>query len=305
MTKWGVIVVSVILIAYPLEGVRAEGASACHLYRIAEFDMSFDASGRVSIPMTIGGRTVNLLIDTGGYISTLTQATVTDLGLKPQNSRGINERYYGGETLTHYVLVHDALLGAIKGPELGFYVMSNGRAALDEGGTLSPDILGQFDVDFDFANARLNLFSQDHCEGKVVYWTAQPAEQIEIHFDNEHHLRVPLQLDGKEIMADIDTGAADSVGSLDDVEDEFDLRSNDPNLKLLPGLSDGEHIYRYPFKVLSFGGVAVYNPHLELWPDADSRTHHKFLIGMNVLRHLHMYVAYKEQKLYVTPATEH
>jgi hypothetical protein len=28
-----------------------------------------------------------------------------------------------------------------------------------------------------------------------------------------------------------------------------------------------------------------------------------FIIGMDVLRHLHIYVAYKEQKLYVTPAS--
>ena len=26
------------------------------------------------------------------------------------------------------------------------------------------------------------------------------------------------------------------------------------------------------------------------------------LIGMNVLRHLHIYIAYKEQKIYITPA---
>jgi hypothetical protein len=29
------------------------------------------------------------------------------------------------------------------------------------------------------------------------------------------------------------------------------------------------------------------------------------LLGMNVLRNLHVYVAYKERKLYVTPATAH
>jgi hypothetical protein len=26
------------------------------------------------------------------------------------------------------------------------------------------------------------------------------------------------------------------------------------------------------------------------------------LIGMNILRHLHIYIAYKEHKLYITPA---
>jgi hypothetical protein len=39
----------------------------------------------------------------------------------------------------------------------------------------------------------------------------------------------------------------------------------------------------------------------------DSDTEESFpdlLIGMDVLHHLHLYIAYKEQKLYITPASE-
>src|SRR6202044_3825356 len=45
----------------------------------------------------------------------------------------------------------------------------------DEGGNVAGvigyDILKHFDLDFDFGSDQLNLFSPDHCEGKVVYWS--------------------------------------------------------------------------------------------------------------------------------------
>ena len=50
------------------------------------------------------------------------------------------------------------------------------------------------------------------------------------------------------------------------------------------------------------------NPDLVLVPDQLSRQPDeapKILLGVNVLRQLHMYVAYKERKLYVTPAATH
>jgi predicted aspartyl protease len=301
----GAIVAALALLALQVWPASADEAKTCHLYRLAQFDMSTDVSGRVSVPMTINGKTVSLLIDTGGSISTLSQLTASFLGVDVRVSRGFREQYYGGEVMDRYTIVHDAEFGGIKGPELAFFIMSNRRVSADEDGTLSPDIMRQFDVDFDFANAQFNLFSPDHCEGQVVYWTQGPYAAIQVESDRDHHLRVPLQIDGQRITADIDTGATESVGSLDDIEDDFSLRPDNPALKLLPNEDEHSHRYRYPFKVLSFGGVAVYNPSITLYPDSESKTRHKFLIGMNVLRHLHMYIAYREQVLYVTPATAH
>ena len=81
---------------------------------------------------------------------------------------------------------------------------------------------------------------------------------------------------------------------------EFDGKSpllqpdTDPDL--------GGRIYRYPFKSLTFGGVAIDNPDIVLVPDAQSRFPggHRFVLGMNILRRLHLYIAYREKKLYVT-----
>ena len=80
--------------------------------------------------------------------------------------------------------------------------------------------------------------------------------------------------------------------------------------------------YKHLFKTLAFGGVTVDNPELDLIPnamgrDADraqlvgdrTKTEKDLLdvpdvtIGMDVLRKLHIYMALKEEKLYITEAS--
>jgi hypothetical protein len=77
-------------------------------------------------------------------------------------------------------------------------------------------------------------------------------------------------------------------------------------------------MWRHRFKSLSLAGLEVANPEVAIIPDKmsaklnswstgtqmDKPTFDKppMLIGMNVLRHLHVYIAYKEKKLYITPA---
>jgi predicted aspartyl protease len=305
MTRWHLIVVSAILVAFPIAAIGAESGKPSRLYRLAGFDMTFDNTGRVSVPVPIGARTVHLLVDTGGDTSTLTQSTVASLGLDQYYSNGVQEKVYGGEILNRFVVVREATFGKIDGQELPFYVMPDEKLPPGEDGLLSPDIMSKFDVDFDFASAKFNIFSQDHCEGKINYWTNQLPTKVDIDSSEERHLLVRVLLDGKVITAELDTGASYSVASLDDINDDFGLHDNDPDLKLLSGSRDGEHVYRYPFKVLSFGGVAVYQPNLHLIPDSESHMPHTFLIGMDILRQLHIYVAYGEQALYITSATAH
>jgi hypothetical protein len=78
--------------------------------------------------------------------------------------------------------------------------------------------------------------------------------------------------------------------------------------------------YQHRFASLDFGGVAVANPVVDILPGlgrgprlpsatgtriADGETEQlpDMLIGMDILRHLHLYISYREQKLYITPST--
>jgi len=62
--------------------------------------------------------------------------------------------------------------------------------------------------------------------------------------------------------------------------------------------------FSYPFKTIDFAGVAVTNPHILVLSDRDFPPK-ELLLGSDVLRQLHLYISYKEHKIYVTPATAH
>jgi predicted aspartyl protease len=164
-----------------------------------------------------------------------------------------------------------------------------------------------YDADFDFANAAFRLFSSDHCEGKVVYWTHDPYGAVEFRLNQFGQITVPIMLDGHEIRATIDTGAYHSVASLETVKDALGIDDTNSDLHLIPGMPDRPR-YHYPLKTLSLQSITVNNPDVILIPDNQSRQPPgapKMLLGINVLKQLHLYFAYRERTLYVTPAAAH
>jgi hypothetical protein len=56
----------------------ASAAENCALVRLAKLDMQLDDHGGIYVPMTIAGQNANLLIDTGGIVSMLTQSWASD-----------------------------------------------------------------------------------------------------------------------------------------------------------------------------------------------------------------------------------
>jgi hypothetical protein len=61
-------------------------------------------------------------------------------------------------------------------------------------------------------------------------------------------------------------------------------------------------VYRFPFKTLSFEGVQVNNPDINIIPQKSFGPGPALILGMSTLRHLHLYIGYKAQKLYLTAA---
>jgi predicted aspartyl protease len=288
--------------------LTARADETCQLQRVIKLDMTDTHDGHVAVPMTIGGKSVSMLVDTGGVFSMLTPPTVAALDLSPQIIPMSRIRQYGGFLIDHYVTAHDVSLGGLAGNKFDFLVMPEHGFAPDIGGLLAPDIMRNYDAEFDFANAAFSLFSHDHCEGRVVYWTHEPYGVVEIQLNELGQISVPVTLDGKDIRATVDTGAYRSVASLETIEDEFGIDEKNPNLQPAPGSTPDRPRYRYPFKTLSFQSVTVNNPDLVLVPDSQSKLGHdqpKILLGLDVLRKLHLYIAYGERRLYVTSAAVH
>jgi hypothetical protein len=129
------------------------------------------------------------------------------------------------------------------------------------------------------------------------------------------------------VIATLDTGAYNSTLNIPIAEAAFGLKlgsEDTPQIGNLAGKSSAV-TYRHVFHSLAFDGVVVRNLQVQIIPDLlhqvlvdaalpptgtrifDPRKMEAdagMLIGMDILRHFHIYIAYKEQKLYITPAVE-
>jgi predicted aspartyl protease len=282
----------------------AEQPSACQLERVAESPMTMGEDGRASIPVTIDGQEVRLIIDTGSGLSLLSQSAAETLGLPEIPAQHHAIELFGGDSSHRYVLARNLVLGGAHMGLLPLFIAPNERFQHGVAGALGAEFLKRYDVELDFANGVFRLFSPNDCAGHTVYWTKDGFARIPFTLDRDEHITVPVRLDGRDMIAALDTGAEESVGSLEDIAHDFGVEDIDSMLK--PGT--GVRVYRYPFRLLTFEGVAVYNPDIVLYPNAVSRLPkgaRELFIGMTILRHLHLYIAYGERALYVTSADSH
>jgi hypothetical protein len=133
------------------------------------------------------------------------------------------------------------------------------------------------------------------------------------------HIMVPVTLDGRPFDALLDTGSSLSVLSQQTATNAFNLKAGSLDTPQVTDVdvSSALPVYRHTFKMLSLEGITIKNPSVEIVsfhsmePGLGSRISHgdesfgmtNFILGLNELHNLHVYIAYYEQKLYISPAT--
>jgi hypothetical protein len=308
-------------------------ADDCHpLTLLASVDLIPAANKRAEfVPVTINGVPKQMLLDTGGGISEISGKAAADLGLGREHlsvrSYDVEGNYSDEAADVEKFGLGNFTATAIKlviAPQAALFGGSSERI-----GIIGPDILSSYDVSIDFGSDKLALLSPDHCEGKVIFWQADAVAVVPIEVGgvgsrtSEYgHIFVPVTLDGHKLTALLDTGASTSTLSLPVAESVLGLKPGSPEtpyVRDMPG-KPGASVYHHRFGSLSLEGIAVDNLDMRIIPDfvsgqmqsapdlgsrlpsGNGYKPHDMLLGMDVLRHLHIYIAYKEKKLYVTPA---
>ena len=274
----------------------------CKLHRVASLPMA--AAGTViTVPVSVNGIEKNFLVDTGGYVSSVNQRVADELKLTPHEIMFNRIRDVSGKDATQYVWADTFKLGAMEARKFDLMVSATKNPRID--GVLSPDLLRNFDVEFDFAAMTLNLFRPHACDGQAVYWT-KDFVSIPMELTKTGHTRVSVTVDGEEMDAIADTGASTSAMPFSSAARFFSLHTDSPGVErqgTASGSQGGElDTYRYPFKAMAIGPVAVKNPRLLLTdaPSVLTNEHVSMLLGMTEMRYLHLYFAYKERKLYIS-----
>jgi hypothetical protein len=283
------------------------------------------------IPVTVNGIDKLMIFDTGAAASSVTRALAHELGLSLHlDIRGNrNGRFYDayGDQSRDVTTIDDFKFGRQDRRNTLFRIWPNpdlDNADARLAGVLSRDQLFQYDVDLDFPNATLKLFSPKHCEGKILYWKAAAIGVGEFNTSADH-INISVTLDGKKLNGIIDTGAVNSVLSAEAARRFFGLTGDSPGMKQSAILTKNPQypVYQHQFSELDFNGVVVINPVIAIWPNIINRNADKsqqnihnraipmsvgvdpsqLIIGMDILRKLHIYIAIRERRMYVSGAT--
>lgn len=295
----------------------AQAEEDCRLHIVASIPMeNLVHSNGIAIPVTIGGKQFRFLVDTGAPQSFISDTAADTLGLKRRSffSVNIDYRFFGGERATSYVEASDMQIGGTPVPATKLLVVREGR--LKSGnenidGLIGGNFLTLFDVDFDFSNNKINLFLPHPCAGRAVYWTADESKISKFPFVSKNkawsiggHVFARAEVDGKAMDALVDTGATISHMDMDLAKSSFGINELSPGMQPLGKDVTAKTDYRYAFRRMQIGGITIDNPLMILSPKEHSQVAFDTILGMNVLRQLHLFIAYKERMLYVTAAKE-
>jgi len=315
----------------------AAKAETCNLGLMASLDMTMLPDGRFTVPVSVNGSPQTFMVDTSSIYTEMASEPAHKLGLK---DAPVDVSLYGANGKARLTAATvDLKLGGIDAKDFHIAVEasrgdtaqpSDSKTGIDVVGLLAPDLLSQFDIELDFVAKKLNLFSQDHCPGKVVYWTRGGYAELPFRFTSHSIYAVPkitldMTLDGHAITAQVDTGSSGSWLRKQTSVQVFGLDENSQGVTKSPFARDDYPVLRKQFAALSIGGLTVQNPVVDISPpkeDEAFRMEHSeksrddpiygeylvvtdFKLGMNVLSKLHSYIAYKERKIYITPAQQH
>lgn len=320
--KFSIIVAALVCITFGAAPAVAEDCPPLKLFASVDLTLDHDARQPL-VPVEIAGVPKLMVLDTGASVTLITELAADQLKL---DKRRANARAYSlTGSYTEWYTTAPLTVGNLKGGSINFMVDPNFNGMDPDGkviGLLGSDILSNFDVSVDFGTGKLDLLDQRHCEGKVVYWPHPVLAVVPFKRMPSRSIVVELLLDGKPVKAILDTGAYNSTLRVAAAERLFDIKPGSPDTPAIGGLNSRQDLttYKHKFQSLTFEGIQVSNPEITLIPDMLSKKLGSavftgsniptkndelapdLLLGMNVLRHLHLYVAYKEQKLYITPA---
>jgi len=299
-------------------------ADECHLSRVTQLDMSVE-NDKILVPVSIEGASRRMAIDTADVSTVVDPLAVDDLHLGIRRIESDAFFTDAGVAITQVADLHQLEIGPLHAANVRAVVWPSPLGlGSNVTGALGADLLHNYDVDIDFGTGKLSFFSKDHCPGKVIYWPAQAVAVVPMHVTNGGHIILPVAIDGHSFDAILDTGSGSSHITLEAAHNAFGLTANSPDMTQV-GVEHGAFtvpIYRHTFKTLELNGITIGNPTFYLsdnlakhhanqtaftgsrLSDADQQNGiADVVLGVHELHNLHVYIAYGEQKIYVTPAS--
>jgi clan AA aspartic protease (TIGR02281 family) len=290
-------------------------AAPCQLQEVGELPIQIVA-GQLVVEGSINGEDVRMVVDTGSPATVLSRPAAEALGLPIRKIEGLKFYGVGGEDNGERAHIKEFKVGALAAQDFDMAV-TGGRDMGGAQGLLGALFLLQADVEFDVPDGKLRFFMPNTCQtDEVVYWRKPYAVAPMIGTDNDQ-IKVTVQLNGRPIEAEMDTGSSLSVLTRKGADD-LGVRSGEdgqPGVTRMQGI--GPHLVpvsSHVFSSFSFGDETIRNariPIAELFVDStvsemgsrigrSAVDQPQMLLGADFFRSHRVYVSRGQRKVYVS-----
>ena len=316
-------------VANLLLAIGGAAAKDCGLTLLGSAEISIPHDGLVLAHVSVNAHPASMELDMSSVTSMIQEEYVQSLGL--HNLPAPVHRDFVSESdsveMTRFARLTSLEIGSVKFGNPPIWVLPEGlrpdaatlgTADRPDVGRIGVDVLDAVDFELDFANNRLSFYSTDHCPGAGAYWTRNYTRAPMIRAPRGN-LIFPVELDGKKVEAVLSTAAPHSwmltrtTRQLYGFDQRSDIVENDGGdlpayyrEMTLSGFGPGRKPVRIRLDtravdptctLTSRGTGAAY------YLGQPCRGNEAALyLGMDVLRHLHLYYASKEQVLYFSAA---
>ena len=297
--------VALTTIALVLPGAPVLAASNCKLIKIAEWQVR-PQTGRLIVGGAINGQEIGILFDNGTDRRVLLRAAADRLSLTRHEAPGYRFYGIGGETHAEYAVVDELKLGGAVRKNWRVLVVGERDWGREYALLLGYDFFEQVDIEFDLSNNAVRLFQPQECgDAPLAYWARGGASVVKLEVDNvKPGILVTVKLNGKPLLAQIDTGARSSILSrlmAASVGRSGGLGAERPDqwIGAFESFSIGDELIRNPdirFTSLEITGSET-GSRL-----ATRRELREMLLGLDFLRAHRVYVAHSQGRLYFTYA---
>jgi hypothetical protein len=323
MRIWAAAIITIML------GPGAAVAQDCALKQYVSLPLEVYPD-HLLVPVTMGTTPEKLVFNMQGAASGINSDTAAALDLRITSMPPNIHFHREGEEITRIAHVAEFHLGQQTLNNMEFLMLKPGRYGNGVVGDLGTQMFKHIDFELDMAAAKLNLFSSDRCPGHAVYWTQTGFAQLPLKRTNElDYIRAQLTLDGHPVMAAFSTTGRSRIG-MNVMRRIFGVDETSPDLVAVNEDLLGRKLYRYSFKTLAADALTVTNPDIVVFDEApraecNDRLHFQFpdpsklhstdqarlarcfggddvVLGLSVLRKLHMFVSAKENVMYLTGA---
>jgi hypothetical protein len=312
--KYGVLFASTVMTIAVSAAAQGAGPQ-CQLVKLADWRVQPIDPGPV-VEAAINGQKAGMLLDTGAAISLISPSTVQRLQLTLLQRRDTRMFGIGGESRVAGVSVElkigDATLKDWQAIVAGEHSFGYGVDML-----LGYDFFHQADFEFDLAHNAVRIFEARNCQGaSLAYWARDAAE---VALEPAAALQVPVKINGKTFIAELDSGAMLSTLSTSAAADVGRTQES-------PGVVSGGcsmglgkiliDSWRAPFESFAIGGEVIRNPQIrfaDLWKHARTEetgshiprrvgSQADMLLGLDFLRAHRVLVSHSQRKMYFSYA---